>query len=102
MSTFALLMLTIYSYSRLNASPYIESAEINNGEYKVTQEPNPKYPSEQEIKVHQTLLNINPAGQALQISEKNNDLEILPIYSLGIIIIITTLGLIVFEQKDLK
>ena len=105
MSTFVLLMIAVYCYSKLETPPYIETAKINDktsGNYEMTQEHNPKYPTEEEKKMYQTLLNINPAGQAFQIGEKIEGLEILPVYSLGIIIVFTTLGMVLFEQKDLK
>jgi len=105
MSIFTLLIVATYCYSRLGTPPYIEVAKINDknsGNYEITQEPNPKYPTEEEKKVYQTLLNVNPAGQTFQVGEKNDGLEILPVYSLGIIIVSTTLGLVLFEQKNLK
>ena len=49
------------------------------------------------------MLDINPAGQMFQIAGRTApNLKVLPIYSSGIIIVFTGLGLILFNKKELK
>lgn len=100
-----LMFMATYCYSILEAPKYIETARISNqttGQYEFVQEPNPKYPSEEKKKVFKILLDINPTGQAIQMWETDSNLKILPVYSLGIMMIFTTLGLVLFEEKELK
>lgn len=99
------MFFATYCYSILETPPYIETAKINDqatGQYEFVQEPNPKYPSEEKKRIFQTLLDINPTGQTIQMLERESKLGVLQVYSLGIIIVFTTLGLVLFEQKELK
>ena len=50
----------------------------------------------------ETLIDVIPSGQALQIPERNSNLEILLVYSLGIVIVFTGSGLLLFKKKELK
>ncbi len=51
----------------------------------------------------QTLLDINPAGQMFQIAGGTApNLKVLPVYSLGIIVVFTGVGLVLFKKKELK
>ena len=51
----------------------------------------------------QTMLNINPAGQMFQISGRTiKNIKVLPLYSLGMIVIFTTVGIVLFRKKELK
>lgn len=66
--------------------------------------PNPEYPSETEQKVMQTVLNILPSGQALQLSYgafPENAAE-LPIYAVFDITATTAVGVLIFKRKDIK
>ena len=59
--------------------------------------------NEEERKIYQTLLDINPAGQMFQLAGRTApNLKVLPIYSLGILVIFTGVGLVLFKKKDLK
>jgi len=103
---FGMLICALINLSVLSESEYIHTADIINmetSEFVYKEVPNPKYPSEQKKKVHQTLLDINPAGQAFQIVGRTvPNLNILPIYSLGIIILFTSFGIRLFKKKELK
>jgi ABC-2 type transport system permease protein len=100
---FGLMMFAMVCFSIIDMPEYIQSASLVNGEMKFEEIPNPKYPSEQERKVYQTLLDINPAGQGFQLAGRlAPNLKILPIYSLGILVAFTGLGLIIFNKKELK
>lgn len=49
------------------------------------------------------MLDINPAGQMLQIAGRIvPNLSMLPLYSLGIIVVSTGTGLVLFKKKELK
>lgn len=106
MLSFGLIMIALTCLSILSETEYIQSAEITNldlGEYKYIEEPNPHYPSEEKRKMYQTLLDINPAGEMFQIAGRTvPNLSVLPLYSLGIIIVITGTGLVLFKKKELK
>ena len=100
---FGLMLFTMVCLTIIDMPEYIQSASLVNGEMKFEEIPNPKYPSEQERKVYQTLLDINPAGQGFQLAGRlAPNLKILPIYSLGILVAFTGLGLIIFNKKELK
>ena len=81
----------------------IQEAKMVDGETKMEEVPNPKYPSEKKKKVCQTLLNINPTGQMFQIADNSiSNIKKLPLYSLGIIVIFTASGIMLFKKKELK
>ena len=106
MLEFGLMMVAVTHLNVITASPVIKSGSITNaetGEMKFTEVPNPRYPTESERKIYQTLLDINPAGQMFQIAGRvTPNLKILPIYSLGIIVIFSGFGIILFNKKELK
>ena len=103
MFAFLLMMVALTCFNVLEAPRYINESTMTNGEIKIEQVLNPKYPSEKKRKIYQYLLDINPAGQMYQITgRKVTDLKIFPLYSLGIIIVFTTTGLVMFKKKELK
>ncbi len=103
MLAFALLMNAMICFSKLEAPKTIQEATIVDGETKIEEVPNPKYPSEKQKKLYRTMLDINPAGQMLQIVGRIvPNLSILPLYSLGIIVASTGTGLVLFKKKELK
>lgn len=104
--SFGLIVSSLICLSILSETEFIHSAEITNmetGDYNFVEVPNPHYPNEMQRKIYQTLLDINPAGQMFQIAGKAAlNFKILPIYSLGIIIVFTGLGLVIFQKKELR
>lgn len=106
MSAFGLIMCALTCLNVLQTPKFIEFASISNGEtggVEMIRKPNPKYPSKTKRKVYQTLLDINPAGQMIQIVGRTvPNLKVLPIYSLGIIVVFTGAGLVLFKKKELK
>jgi len=101
LTIFALVCLDILQTPKFNE--YASITDSESGGVKMLREPNPKYPSEEQKKVCQTLLNINPAGQMFQLVGRNSvNLKILPIYSLGIVVVFTGTGLVLFRKKELK
>lgn len=103
---FGFIMAALICLNIIEAQPLIEAASITNedtGDFEIVQEPNPRYPSEAKRKMCQTLLDINPAGQMFQLAGRAApNLAVLPIYSLGLLIVFTTAGIVVFQKKQLK
>lgn len=103
MLAFGLIMAALTCLNILSSPPTIQQATMVGGETIIDEVPNPKYPSEQKKKIIQTLLDINPAGEMFQIAGRTApNLSVLPIYSLGIIIVTTGVGLVLFRRKELK
>lgn len=99
---FGMIFFVTYCYNILTTPEYIQVATLVDGETQYKEEYNPKYPSPEKRKVYETLLDIIPAGQTVQIQERNSNLEILLGYSLGIIVVFTSSGLMLFKKKELK
>ena len=103
MFSFGLMMIALICLNKLEAPKMIQEATMVGGETKIEEVLNPKYPSEAKKKVYQALLDINPTGQMFQIAGRTTpNLKILPIYSLGIVVIFTSIGIILFNKKELK
>lgn len=103
MLAFGLMMVALVCLRIIDTQEYIQSASLVDGEMKFEEELNPKYPSEEKKKVCQILLDINPAGQMFQIAGRATpNLKILPIYSFGILVVFTGVGLMIFNKKELK
>ena len=103
MLVLGLMIFSVTSLNILSAQEYIQSGSLVDGEMQFQKERNPRYPSEDERKVHQILIDINPAGQMFQIAGRvAPNLKVLPLYSLGIIVIFTGAGLVLFKKKELK
>lgn len=103
MFSFGLMMIALICFNKLEAPKTIQEATMVGGETKIEEVLNPKYPSEAKKKLYQTLLDINPAGQMFQIAGRTApNLKVLPIYSLGIVVIFTSIGIILFNKKELK
>lgn len=103
MLAFGLIMMALICLNILETPEIIQSATFVNGETKIEEISNPKYPSITKKRVCQTLLDINPAGQMFQIAGRTApNLKVLPIYSLGLLTIFTGIGLVLFKKKELK
>lgn len=105
MLAFSFMMAALTCLNIIQMPPYVELASLNEdtGEFEITQEPNPKYPSEAKRKTCQTLLDINPAGQMFQLAGRTApNLAVLPIYSFGILVVFTASGIVLFDKKDIK
>lgn len=100
---FGMMMIALICFNILETPKTIQEVSIVNGETKVEEVSNSKYPSEEKKKVCQILLDINPAGQMFQIVGRSTiNLKVLPIYSLVILVVFTGGGLILFKKKELK
>lgn len=103
---FGFMIYALVCFNILHTPQFIETASITNGDtggFEMVKVPNPKYPSESKRKLYQTLLDINPAGQMFQIVGRTvPNLKLLPIYSFGILVLFLTIGLVLFQKKELK
>lgn len=99
---FGMLFFATYCYNILTTPKYVKVATLENGETKFKEEYNPKYPSPAKRKVYQTLLDIDPAGQSIQIQERVSNLETLIGYSIGIVVIFTGAGVVLFKKKEIN
>ncbi len=100
---FFLMMVALTCFNILEAPKTIQEASMVDGETKIKAVPNPKYPSKEKRKLCKTLLDVNPAGQMFQIAGRATpNLSVFPLYSLGIIVIFTGVGLVFFQKKELK
>lgn len=78
-------------------------AITDNGIMPLEPYPNPMYVSGTARDLLTTLLDILPGGQAIQLEMRSlHTPELMPLYSLGVIIVVTAAGLILFRKKDLK
>lgn len=103
MLAFGMMMNAMICFNKLEAPKTIQQASIVNGETKIKEVPNPRYLSEDKRKIYQIMVDINPAGQMFQIAGRTApNLKVLPIYSLGVLVISTGVGLILFKKKELK
>lgn len=103
MLAFGLMMFAMVCFRIVDMQEYIQSGSVVNGEMKFDEIPNPRYPSEQKRKIYQTLLDINPAGQGFQLAGRTDaNLKVLLLYSLGILVIFTSSGVLLFNKKELK
>ncbi len=103
MLAFGLIMAALVCFRIIDTQEYIQAGSLVDGEMKFEEVKNPKYPSEEKKKICQTLLDINPAGQGFQLAGRSvPNLKVLPLYSLGILVIFTGSGLVLFKKKELK
>ena len=99
---FGMMMAALTCFSILETPEVVPSASLVDGEMKIEEIPNPKYPSEEKRKVCQILLDVNPAGQMYQLGGRDiPDLKVLPIYSLGEFIVFAGAGILLFRKKEL-
>ena len=103
MLSFGMMMVALICFNILDTPETIQEVTMVNGETKIEEVLNPKYPSEEKKKICQIMLDINPAGQMFQIAGGSaSNLKVLPLYSLGLIVIFTSSGLVLFKKKELK
>lgn len=103
MLTFGMMFYSIMALDKLSQPEYIDTLIIKDGVREIINTKNKHYLKGEKKKLVQLSIDIIPAGQALQIAGKTvPNLEVLPIYSLGIIVIFTSTGLTLFRKKELK
>lgn len=103
---FGMMILSLVLISRINAPEYMDSAVLTNSntsQYEIVKEKNPKYLTKSQRKVYENVLSFIPSGQSFMISgAMDANFKIFPLYSLGVIILFTGVGLIIFKKQELK
>ena len=99
---FAMMGASSILLNILTTPPMTTEYTMVDGQPIPQEVPNPRYPTEQERKVYEVILNILPQGQAFSILGYESNYKILPLYSLGVIIAFTGAGIFIFKRKDLK
>lgn len=90
--------------------PEVYSPEIivsDDGEvfYSGENEPNPNYIPEGSVKraCYELMMDVIPGGQALQIAEMQvNHMVLICLYDIGWFVLLSALGIFIFNRKDLK
>lgn len=95
-----------------NSTEYIQKNKVMDEQGNITYEivKNEDYPGKIIQTTCKTIINFNPVNQAIEISgnkinmneEDFNNMKVYPLYSLGLIIIITAIGIYLFNIKELK
>lgn len=101
---FGLLLLGTTLYRMLDAPETLPSYYVGeNGETSMEEVPNPKFLTGTKREVIQAFYDIVPGGQAIQCAANEAvNLYRLPLYSVILIVVTTTVGLLFFRKKELK
>ncbi len=103
MLAFGLMMAALTCFQVISTQEFVSTISMVDGEMIEQVIRNPKYPSVEKRMVYQILFDINPAGQMYQLAGMENpNVIILPLYSLGILIVFTATGIVLFNKKDIK
>lgn len=103
--TFALLIGSAVIESLLASPEFIQGYEMSaNGEVIQSEpEPNPMYISGVKRDILETVNDVLPSGQMMQLSLGETRVPgFMPVYSLGVLAAFTAAGALVFRKKDLK
>lgn len=96
----AAIMMTL-----LNEPEYISNFEytVNGGISQGEQEPNPLYVSGVKREIITVVNDILPTGQMIQVeANQPHNVQLMPLYSAGVLIAVTAAGAVVFKKKDIK
>lgn len=102
---FVLLFSAATINSKLYEPEYYSGHFVNEDGFLEEMEPtpNPSYITGSKRFVYETALDIIPAGQAFQLASGTvKNPWRLPLYSLGIIVLSTGIGLLLFQRKEIK
>lgn len=105
MVAFGMMFYSLMAFDRLSQPEYIDSLTVREGseERVIEKIKNYRYLSGKKKDLIQLSIDIIPAGQMFQLAGRTaTNLKVLPLYSLGIIIIFTGSGLVLFKKKELK
>ncbi len=103
----AMLIGAMTVYSMLNAPEYIENAFQLSVDGEIVPSdpiPNPKYLTGVKRDVYRHILNLIPTGQMLRFGSLaySDDMLYLPLYAVGVAVVCTLGGLLVFRRKDIR
>jgi hypothetical protein len=98
--SFVLFAPSITIHSRLSEPEFYEAPASNSAQTQ--QRPNPKYLTGAKRTVYSFLYDLIPTCQGMQIAQASKDVAQLPLFSAGIIIVSSGVGVFLFRRKDLK
>lgn len=107
-NVFLIFIMLVVSFILLEklATPDTITQSVYNGNALVEEEiPNPNALTTKEKNTYQLIANLFPTGQALQVSQIykfDTNYEYYPLYSLVIIVAFTSLGIYLFERKEIN
>lgn len=103
MLAFGMMFYSLMVFDRLSQPEYVDTMIMKDGVQEITNIKNNHYLEGEKRKAFQLSIDIIPAGQMFQIAGRTvSNLKTLPIYSLGIIVVFTGAGVILFKKKELK
>lgn len=103
MLAFGMMFYSLMAFDRLSQPEYIDTMIMKDGVQKIINTKNNHYLEGEKRKLIQLSIDIIPAGQMFQIAGRTvPNLKILPLYSLGLIVVFTGAGLVLFKKKELK
>ena len=102
-----MLIVAMTLFARLNAREYLDHVfRLNEvGEYVQSDPiPNPRFLFGFKREVYQHALNLIPIGQMLQFGNLNyvSQMCFLPLYAVGVAVVCTVAGLVIFQKKDIR
>ncbi len=103
MLAFGMIIYSLTFLNFLSMPEYVPEYIMENGQMITKEVKNPYYLTGLKRDVIELSVDINPAGQMGQIvGGMASNLKLLPIYSLGILVVFTGSGLVLFNKKELK
>lgn len=89
-------------YGLLSQPETTNQATLINEQIVYEEVPNPMYPSKKMRAIYQMILNVIPEGQAICLNDSEDGYTYYSLYSLGIILIVTSLGIYLFNKKEIN
>lgn len=105
MLAFGMIFYVLTALNFLSQGEYVEQYTLGGTDSEITTETvkNPYYLTGTKRKLVELSVDILPAGQAYQIAGRTTpNLKVLPLYSLGVLVIFTGIGILLFKKKELK
>lgn len=103
MLSFGMMFYSLMTFDILSQPEYIDTLIMKDGMQEIINTKNNHYLEGEKRKAFQLSIDIIPAGQMFQIAGRTaENLKMFPLYSLGIIVIFTSAGLVLFNKKELK
>ena len=103
MLAFGMMFYSLMAFDRLSQPEYIDTLIVKDGKQEIINTKNNYYLNGEKRKAFQLSIDIIPTGQMFQIAGRTaENLKMFPVYSLGIIVVFTGTGLILFNKKELK
>ena len=103
MLAFGMMFYSSMAFDRLSQPEYINTMIMKDGVQEIINTKNNHYLEGEKRNLIQLSIDIVPAGQMFQIAGRvAPNLKVLPLYSLGIIVIFTGAGVVLFKKKELK